>query len=235
MASQCTNTLQRAVNYAQGFVQGRVIAGVGDVTNEPALSIGDWVRQFILAPPFAWSWNRAKTSLSISTGGGQDYPDALSAFGYLEEGSLSASGVNQELEVRLILGQDATQSQPTHVGTLLDDDNGNITFRVFPTPDQSYTVNLLYQQSPALFVNLSSLWTPIPDRLSYLYNTGFLAKVFELASDDRFGPTLQLFYQMVISASESLTDTQKNLFLSQTVITEREIRAVGGEGGKAPR
>lgn len=67
-----TNTLQRALNFVQPFVLGNPLSGLLAIANEPALSIGDWVRQFILGPPFSWRWNRAQTAF-IAKPGVQDY------------------------------------------------------------------------------------------------------------------------------------------------------------------
>jgi hypothetical protein len=45
---------------------------VGGFPNEPAFSIADWVRQFILAAPFAWRWNRSFGAITTAPGV-QDY------------------------------------------------------------------------------------------------------------------------------------------------------------------
>lgn len=65
-----TNTLQRSIYFCQTFTQVRPYTGVGDFATaplEPALTIGDWVRQFLLSPPLAWRWNRNHTSFAVHT------------------------------------------------------------------------------------------------------------------------------------------------------------------------
>lgn len=62
------NSLQRSIEFCQTFTQIRPYTGVGNFATaplEPALSIGDWVRQFMLSPPFAWRWNRNHTSFAV--------------------------------------------------------------------------------------------------------------------------------------------------------------------------
>src|SRR6185369_14464022 len=39
---------------------------------DPAISSADWVRQFLLSPPFAWRWNRRQTGF-LALAGVQDY------------------------------------------------------------------------------------------------------------------------------------------------------------------
>ena len=63
-----SNTLQRSISYATILARGAPLSGVLSIPNEPALTIGDWVRQFILGPPFAWRWNRSITAFNATTG-----------------------------------------------------------------------------------------------------------------------------------------------------------------------
>ena len=188
---------------------------------EPALSLADWVRNFILSPPFAWRWNRAVTAISVGPNS-QDYQLELPNFGWLERASVTdTSGVIHELEVALNLGESSAQNLPAKIAARLDDSQGKITLRVFPLPDTSYTVNLSYQLASPLFVQLTDTWAPIPDYFSYLYTQGFLAKIYEYGSDERFMPTMQLFVRQVIAANAGLSDTQINIFMEDRVNTTR--------------
>ena len=67
-----TLTLQQSVNFASIFTRLNPLTGVGSINNEPALTIGNWVRQLLLGPPFAWRWNRQQTAF-FATIGQQDY------------------------------------------------------------------------------------------------------------------------------------------------------------------
>jgi hypothetical protein len=222
-------TLARSLQFAQTYISIRPLLGVGTYTDEPGLTIGDWVRQFILAPPFSWRWNRGTTSFNVSPAGGQDYVRSLTDFGWLEKANLTSAGTNRELAVRLNISQDTTQEQPIAICPLLDDGAGNITFRMMPTPDAAYTVKLIYQKKAVAFTASTDTWTPIPDYLSYLYNQGVLAKAYEMSSDERFGLATQLFLRQVIAANEGLTESQKNVFMIDQAITQREIVEIQGK------
>ena len=70
-------TLAEAYQYASQFIRLAPLTfaspPAGSRANDPSLSIGDWVRNTILAPPFYWRWNRATTPLGVLTIGLQDY------------------------------------------------------------------------------------------------------------------------------------------------------------------
>jgi len=86
-----SHTLAEAFQYASQYIRLAPLtftAGPsGGRTGDPALSIGDWVRQTILAPPFNWRWNRGTTTFN-TTPGTQDYVQALSTFGWLEKAAI---------------------------------------------------------------------------------------------------------------------------------------------------
>lgn len=304
-----TITLTRTISLASLGIGQRPLTGVGGFTNEPAFSFGDWVRNFILSPPFAWRWNRnvtefttvigvkdyafapnwqpntaypqyafvtdangflqqAITALGTVTGGvsgvttptwstapfgstNDPNPDnnpahyitwqrvgsetglglTLPDFGWLERGSVNDGTETHDLEVALSQGATQTQERPTHISARLDDSNGAIVFRLFPAPDKVYTVGITYQKACPNFVTTADTWHPIPDFFSYMYNTGFLAKAYEYVGDEKFANTMQLFFKQVISASEGLKDSQKNLFLDAAINTMREVQSVqrGGQ------
>lgn len=213
-----TITLQRTTNVAQNFVRNAPLTFAG--TNDPAFTIADWVRQFILSPPFAWRWNRA-TATFVTIAGQQDYQQPLKQFGWLEKASVTDNTVNpatlHELEVVLNLGEEVVQNLPTRIAARLDDGNGNITLRLLPPPDRVYTVTLTYQLAAPLFGSMGDTWAPIPDYFSNLYNSGFMAKSYEYINDGRFAPMLTTFLRQVIAANGALTDSQVNIFLADQV------------------
>lgn len=218
-----TNTLQRTITVAQNFVRNAPLTFSG--TGDPALIIGDWVRQFMLGPPFAWRWNRNKATQTL-TAGTQDYVLAVPTFGWLEKAVVTDTTVSPnlsyELEIDLALAPESTTNLPTKISPLYDDGNGNITFRLFPVPDKNYTLNLIFQNSPPIFRNLNDTWAPVPDYLSYLYLQGYLAKSYEYLADPRFAIAVQLFLRQVISANAGLDQTQVNIFLAERLNSTRE-------------
>ena len=53
-------------------------------SGELAYSLGDEVRQFLLAPPFGWRWNRAELPPIVCQAGETDYTVSVPDFGWLE-------------------------------------------------------------------------------------------------------------------------------------------------------
>lgn len=214
-------------------------AGVGltvsttTTNNDPAFSNADWVMQTILAPPFAWRWNRTTASPQTPTFsteiGVTDYKVAIPTFGWIEKATCydPLDGYSaQELQVGLIVAGETRPNQPTRIAAVLDDGGGNITFRVFPAPDRLYNIVIEFQNSAQLFSSLSQTWNPIPDYLSYIYDQGFLAKAYEYVGDPAFGPSLQLFYTQLSEVAEGLDTSQKNLWLTDKINSTRQMMAV---------
>jgi|SRR5581483_6366290 len=229
MANQLSSIqLQRTLQMASVFVRQAPLTNVGGFALEPGFSIADWVRQFILAPPFAWRWNRAVATFQTAQAQ-QDYSVSIPApgLGWIEKATVN-DGVVHELEVALNLSEESGQELPTKIAARLDDGLGNITFRLTPVPPKVYTVTVTYQKAAPTFVNLTDTWQPIPDYLSFLFNTGVLAKAYEYWSDERYPFTMQLFMRQVIAANEGLTESQVNLFLSERVNTARQMNGQMG-------
>lgn len=221
-----TITFRREMNTVSLFIRRAPLTFTG--TNDPAFTIGDWVRGFMLSPPFAWRWNRA-TVQPFAIGGGQDFKINLPNFGWLEQATLidttQSPNVAHQLEIVLDLGEETTTNQPTKIAARLDDDNGNITFRVTPPPDKTYQLNITYQLAAPTFKTLDDKWSPIPDYLHFLYHTGFLAKAYEYMGDERFPATMQLFVRQLIGANGGLTQTQLNIFMADQVNSSTTAQA----------
>jgi hypothetical protein len=228
--------LQRTVNFGQQCLRNAPLVGIGGFANEPAFSIADWVRQFILGPPFSWRWNRVVTTFS-TVQGTQSYTQALPSFGWIEKATVSDGTTTKELQVALNLASDSVQNRPISISPVLDDDSGNITFYLLPVPDKAYTVSVTYQKAAPVFANLTDTWAPIPDYYYYLIETGFLAKSYEYNNDERFAPTMQMFVRQVLAANAGLADTQKNLYMEEFINSAREQQAELGnsQAGRAGR
>jgi hypothetical protein len=225
-----TIQLQRSITLASAFVR---YAPLTLSTNDPALSNADWVRQFILSPPFAWRWNRAVTTVTTSIGD-PDYVKAIANLGWIEKAVIyepNDGNATHELEVSNNLAVETQENQPTKISAQLDDDAGNITFRLVPAPDKVYTVEITYQKSSPLFTAPTETWAPLPDYLSYMYNQGFLAKALEYINDSRFAGSMQLFLQQLVAANNGLSDAQKNIFMADQTNTQRQSQnAQAGRG-----
>lgn len=227
MASS-TITLERTLKVTQQFNWGALLTFTNPSSNDPGFTNADWVRQFILAPPFAWRWNRTNTDTTCVTGA-SDIVLPLSNFGWLEKAVITDptdGNRAQELEIVLNLTQETVPNLPMRIAAQDDDGEGNITFRLMPPPDKEYGLTLISQNAPPLFAAATDTWAPIPDYLSYLYNQGMKALAYEYTDDSRYQIAIQIFMQQVVAANNGLTESQRNIFLSDRLNTARENLSV---------
>jgi hypothetical protein len=231
MASS-TIQLQRTIQRSQQYARLEYLLFAANTYNDPAFSNADWVMQTILAPPFAWRWNRTvKGTPSVpaftTVVGQSDYKVSLPNFGWLEkavEYDPTSGYAAAELQVQLLLGEDTLPNQTSRIAAQYDDGQGNITFRIFPAADKIYNVVLEYQNAAQLFTSTAQTWAPIPDYLSFVFNEGFDFRTFAYLSDPRSQFSGQLFYQSLAQMSEGLSDSQRNLWLEDKLITLRETQ-----------
>jgi hypothetical protein len=218
-----TNTIAGTQTWVAGLIVQRPTSGVVSPT-EPALTTANKIMQSILAAPFKWEWNRTSVATAFTTTAGQsDYSVSLPLFGYLE--TATATYVTPpanvpptwQLDLYKVITMDGKQNRPQKIATLLDDNAGNITFRIFPQPDQAYTVSLIYQRAPVVATTLAGTWAPIPDKMAYLYEQGFLAHMHGIYNLPAYLQGMELFYRMLVSASEGLTEAEKAIFLEESL------------------
>lgn len=209
-----TITLQNTCNWALPHAGFRpVTIGTG---NEPAITNANLIQQTILSPPFAWRWNRKTVTLPL-TSGTQDYVQAVADFGYIEKVVVTTNGNVYELSVRNCLSQDSRPGRPVHVAAQTDDNAGNITFRVMPVPDQTYTMTVTYQKKAPLFAALADKWA-IPDEYSFVYQRGFLSLYLLFIDDPKFQVENVKFVSSLLGIAEGLDETQRNIFISNWLL-----------------
>ena len=250
MPSKCTLTIQQTLNWIAGFIQQRLTVGIGQFADaisalDPGLTSANYIMNIIMGPPFCWEWNRTYASAALTLSEGvTDYPISLSLFGFLEKAILvnAAPSPNEppnfELEIYGALGKEGQNARPEKITVLLDDDNGSLTFRVFPAPDQAYTVDLQYQRAPILATVLgSTTWAPIPDKLSYLYEGGLRAQMYGLYNTQLYMQSMELFLRQLVAASTGLTEMQKAIFLEDSlrIARTRADSQTGAQQGKQVR
>lgn len=140
------------------------------------------------------------------------------SLGWIETVSVYDLGLStpawKEIETKLCLALDSNQNRPRYISAQTDDGNGNVTFRLMTTPDQAYPIAITLQQKPTVFTGVNQSWAPIPDDYSRLYNWGFLSLMWLFADDPRFAIANQKFVAQLLSTSEGLTETERNIFLS---------------------
>lgn len=208
-----TLTIQNALNFVGPILKNQPLL----VSNqEPSLTIGNIVLQTILGPPFRWRFNRKEINFTI-TSSGTDYVQSVSTFGFIELAWL-VDGTNNQwpLEGKLLLTQNqaAAPGRPENVAAQFDDNAGNITFRFDKYADANYQAYIDYQQKAQLLTSMASLWSPVPDEFSYIFNHGFLCLASLLVNDSRFPIFENWFISRLLGAQDGLSEQAKNIFVA---------------------
>lgn len=136
-------------------------------------------------------------------------------FGWIENASVQDPTSSKwiQIENKVDLALDAASSRPQFIAAELTGTLG-ITFRLMPVPDKAYPVAITLQQSPSLITSLNQTWSPLPDDLGYVYNTGLLAWAFEFSDDGRAGQKRQEFVARLLGAAQGLSATEIDIFLA---------------------
>ena len=149
------NTIKGTINWCLAFILARPSLGVAGIYQEPAITLANLLMSTILGPPFAWQWNRATTTFNATLLLGTDYSVSITDFGWLERATVTdANGAATEIAVVTSMAADSETALPFQICPVLDDNAGNITFRLLPAPDASYTVTLTYQKAPIAVTSL---------------------------------------------------------------------------------
>lgn len=220
------NTLGTSINAIQSHL-GFWVPTVG-INNEPAVSAGNMVLQTMESPPFHFPWNR--NSLTFSTvQGTQDYLVNVTDFGWAEKATAQlASGKAVPLNVLNItpLGESSDSQQPVTLAVQLNTVGTSVKFRFLGNPNNVYTVVVWYQKFPVLMTDPTSTWGVIPDYMSFIYNRGLLAHLYEAKGDVRAQQEKVAFAAALIAASEGLTDSEINIFLAQYLANPRAFESL---------
>lgn len=120
----------------------------------------------------------------------------------------------QQLTVKNDLSFESSQNRPEFIGVNTQDGDGNITFRVFSSPDKKYPVSVHTNLAAPRIVSINQTWAPLPDFMQYIYEWGFLALMWQFADDPRSAYANNQFKAGLLSRSEGLSEEQKNIFLN---------------------
>jgi len=104
--------------------------------------------------------------------------------------------------------------RPQSVAAQTIDENDEVLLRFNARPDQAYVGRGCYQQAAGVITSMASLWKPIPDHLSYIYDWGYMSFLALLVRDPRAGIYAQRFAAHLLGAQDGLTATQRNIFLA---------------------
>jgi hypothetical protein len=152
-------TLQDTVNYVQPFIQYQPLNAGSN--NEPQTSIASMIRFSILSAPQIWPWNRKEVTSIAITAGVQDYTVLLTDFGYLEKAALT-NDAGDTIEIKDVYNSLPLASElptlnpgarPNAIVVLDYIPRVSIDIRLLGTPDQDYTLTLIYQRLPEDFAS----------------------------------------------------------------------------------
>jgi hypothetical protein len=161
-------------------------------------------------------------------------------FSYIEKAQvqdINNGNAWKDLSVNLNIGYDSDgQSCPKYISPQSDDNAGDVSFRLTPTPGAVYPIHIIYQKLQVPFTSLGQTWAPIPDRLFYTYSYGVLALSYLYKGDARFAWASSQFITKMLSYAEGLDETQISQFLRnwQGTIAE-ESRTQKMQQGNAAR
>ncbi len=155
---------------------------------------------------------------TLTNGTTQDYTIAAPAFSHIEHASVldvTRTPPNWvELKVQNNLALDSRDARPTFVGPHVEDGNGNVTFRVMPSPNGAYPVSVHVQLAAPRITSINQTWAPMPDFMQYIYSWGFLALIWAFADDSRFQIANSKFTAGLLARAEGLTEEERNIFLN---------------------
>ena len=216
-----TRNLQSSLLFAQPYIGGQP----GDISNgQPAVDAANLIKQEMLGPPFKWIWNRGTVSFAINPNS-QDYSQLLPDFGFLEQIWLTDNKNNvKEIKVLRSLAAESSKQRPASMSAQTVDTDGNVIFRLNAIPDQEYQVEAFYQQSAVVMSSPASLWSPIPDSLSYIYDWGFLGMLSMLTKDARFPLFMTKFTAHLLGQQSGLSALERNIYLGNflTLMSEQQ-------------
>jgi hypothetical protein len=119
-----------------------------------------------------------------------------------------------ELTVQDNLSLNTTQGRSTFISPETEDANGNVTFRVMPSPNKNYPVTIHSQLTPPLITSINQTWAPLPDYLMNVYSLGFLGWMMAFNDDPRSAMYNSQFKAALLARQSGLDEEQRNIFLN---------------------
>lgn len=131
-----------------------------------------------------------------------------------ESGAKALCGKIMPLEIVWKSQGEATEEdRPTFISTQESDESGTtFTFRLLPVPEQTYQVNLTFQEAPIPFNVLSDTWG-IPNQLQYIYTYFFMFFMLDYFDDAKAAKYRQLAVASLLARQSGLSESDRNLFL----------------------
>jgi len=131
-----------------------------------------------------------------------------------ESGALAVAGIIYPLELKWGSLTEATeQDRPSFISVQDTTESGvSAVFRLLPVPDQTYQLNLTYQNAPQQITDLGWTWG-IPDQFQYIYSYFFLFLILDYFDDPRAARYRQLAVSSLLARQSGLSEMDRNLFI----------------------
>lgn len=198
------------------FVAGNLVTVVG-ATNNVVFNV--------IAQPIL-SANGTTFTVAITHANISGASEAAAIAANVSPGAAGVAGAVSEISnISMVLGSGAEQGTPTFIAPQIDDNAGNITFRLLPIPDQVYYVTVTFQNSAALISSPAATWAPLPDKYSSIYQWGFLSLCLSYFGDAKWEAANRKFVTMLLGVAEGLTEEQKNTFQTAWLNSISEVSA----------
>jgi hypothetical protein len=131
-----------------------------------------------------------------------------------------------ELTTKNNLSLDSATGRSTFLSPESEDANGNLTFRVMPSPDEAYPISIHAMLTPPQITSVNQTWAPLPDYLQNVYSLGFLSYMLAFNDDPRASMYNSQFKAALLARQDGLTQEEKDIFLNNfDMLTARQMMA----------
>ena len=128
-----------------------------------------------------------------------------------------------ELTTKNNLSLDSATGRSTFISPESEDANGNLTFRVMPSPDEAYPISLHVMMTPPQITSVNQTWAPLPDYLQNVYTLGFLSYMLAFNDDPRAPMYNSQFKAAILARQDGLTQEERDIFLNNwDMLTSRQ-------------
>ncbi len=167
----------------------------------------------------------------------QDYTVAAPAFSHIQHATILDTSRTppswNELKVQNNLSLDSRNARPMFIGPEVEDGNGNVTFRVMPSPNAVYPVSVHIQLAAPRITSINQTWSPMPDFMQYIYTWGFLALIWAFSDDARFQIANAKFTAGLLARAEGLDEEQRAIFMNNWNLTTNQMTGKMQQGMQA--
>ena len=128
-----------------------------------------------------------------------------------------------ELTTKNNLSLDSVTGRSTFISPESEDANGNLTFRVMPSPDEAYPISIHAMLTPPQITSVNQTWAPLPDYLQNVYTLGFLSYMMAFNDDPRAPMYNSQFKAAILARQDGLTQEERDIFLNNwDMLTARQ-------------